>query len=335
MTTRRSLLLRLTALALTAAGGLPATQAQRPRPLLAILSPARPDAAVIALVNEPFMQTLARLGYRPGRDIDVVERYADGDESRLPALAGELVALQPQVLFTNTNAAATAAARATRTIPIVVGPAGEYVLKDLAGGSLARPTTNVTGFALTSPDIDSKCIALLLEATPLLRRVGVMVNPDNPGMREHPQRQAAALGAQAPTLVRIEATGLGDIDAALAHAAAQEVQALFVADDSYIAADPAARRRVLAFASAARMPVVSSHLPYARDGALLAMGPSIPVLAARAAGYVDRILKGARIADLPVELPSVLVTVVNRRAARALALKLPPTLIARADEVIE
>jgi len=127
----------------------------------------------------------------------------------------------------------------------------------------------------------------------------------------------------------------GDIDAALAHAAAQQVQALFVADDSYIAGDPAARRRVLAFASAARMPVVSSHLPYARDGALLAMGPSIPVLAARAAGYVDRILKGARIADLPVELPSVLVTVVNRRAARALALKLPPTLIARADEVIE
>jgi putative ABC transport system substrate-binding protein len=126
-----------------------------------------------------------------------------------------------------------------------------------------------------------------------------------------------------------------DIDAALAQAAAQRVQALFVADDSYIAADPAVRRRVLAFAGTARIPVASSHQPYAHDGALLAMGPSIPVLAARAAGYVDRILKGAQPADLPVELPTVLVTVVNRRTAKALALNLPRALLARADEVLE
>jgi hypothetical protein len=159
-----------------------------------------------------------------------------------------------------------------------------------------------------------------------------------PRQSRHARVPAAAgdgAGRASAGLVRIETTGLGDIDAALAHAAAQKVQALFVADDSYVAADPAVRRRVLAFASAFRMPVVSSHQPYVRDGALLTMGPSIPVLAARAAGYVDRILKGARPSDLPVELPSVLTTLVNRRVAEALTLNLPQSLIARADEVIE
>lgn len=307
--------------------------AQRAHPMLAILSPAAPGGA--PYIHQPFRKALESFGHVPGRNLDIVERYAHGDGKRLAPLAGELVALLPDVVFTNTSAAASAMAKATRQIPIVVGPAGEYVLRELAGGSLARPTTNVTGFVLTSPDIDSKCIALLLEAVPSLRRVGVMVNPDNPGMREYPRPQAAALGAHAPALVRIESTGLSDIDAALAHAAAQKVQALFVADDSYLAADPAVRRRVLAFADAARMPVASSHQPYARDGALLTLGPSIPVLAARAAGYVDRILKGARPSDLPVELPSVLTTLVNRRAAKALALNLPQSLIARADEVID
>ena len=123
----------------------------------------------------PFKQELTRLGWEPGRNIDIAERFADGDGSRLRALAEELVALKPRVLFTNTSQAATVAAEATRTIPIVVGPAGEVTLTTLAGGSIARPTTNVTGFVLTAPEIDDKCITLLMEIASSATRIGVLV----------------------------------------------------------------------------------------------------------------------------------------------------------------
>jgi len=317
------------------AAALPGARSQARRPLLGVLSPASREFAVFALVNRPFMDALENLGYRTGSTLDVAERFANRDESRLPVLAAELVALRPDVLFTNTNAAAEALARATSSVPVVVGPAGEEVLRRLAGGSLARPSTNVTGFVLTSPEIDSKCLALLLEAVPGLRRIALLVNPRNAGMRDYPAAQSSALGNTAVTLLRLEATGIADIDAALDQLVMQRAQALFVADDSHLAADPAVRARVLRFAAAHKLPVASSHQNFARDGALLAMGPSIPVLAGRAAGYVDRILKGARPADLPVELPSVFVTLVNRKVARTLNIVLPAALLLRADEVIE
>ncbi|MET0163472.1 MAG: ABC transporter substrate binding protein [Vicinamibacterales bacterium] len=174
---------------------------------MAILSPASRNAQVLGFVNRPFKEALAKLGYEPGQTIEIVERFADNDETRLPALAAELVALQPRVLFTNTSAAATAAAGATRTIPIVVGPAGESVLMALAGGSLARPITNVTGFVLTSAAIDTKGIGLLIEAVPAARRIGLLVNPRNLGMTAYPAPQNAALSGSGVTFVRLEATG--------------------------------------------------------------------------------------------------------------------------------
>jgi putative ABC transport system substrate-binding protein len=290
---------------------------------------------MFALVNRPFMDALGQLGYRDGSNISVAERFANRDESRLPALAAELVALRPNVLFTNTNAAAEALARATSSIPVVVGPAGELVLRRLAGGSLARPSTNVTGFVLTSPEIDSKCLALLLQAVPQARRIAVLVNPNNPGMHDYPVQQAEALGNSGVTLLRVEASGAADIDVAMEQVVRLRADALFVADDAHLAADPQVRQRLLRAAALHNIPVASSHQNFARDGAVLAMGPSIPVLAARAAGYVDRILRGAKPIDLPVELPSVFTTVLNRRAARALKIVLPPVLLARADEVIE
>ena len=138
---RRDLLLRFSALALAG----PALGQQK-LPLVAILSPSSRDPRARASVNQPFKEALAKLGYQHGHTIEIVERFAENDESRLPALAAELVALQPRVLFTNTSVAGAAAAHATRTIPIVVGPGGEHGLMELAGGSLARPVTNVTGF---------------------------------------------------------------------------------------------------------------------------------------------------------------------------------------------
>ena len=323
-------------LALVAAGLVRPSLGQQQRlPLLAILSPASRNAQVLGFVNRPFKEALVKLGYEPGQTIEIVERFADNDETRLPALAAELVALQPRVLFTNTSAAAAAVAAATRTIPIVVGPAGESVLMELAGGSLARPTTNVTGFVLTSAAIDTKGIAMLIEAVPAARRIGLLVNPRNPGMTAYPSPQNAALSGSSVTFVRLEATGVSDIDAALGKASAQRIDALFVLDDSHLAANPDVRERVLRFARGARIPVASSHLTYARDGALLAMGPSIPVIAARAAGYVAKIIEGARPADLPIELPSTFTTIVNLRTAKALGLTIPQSLRTRADEIIE
>jgi putative tryptophan/tyrosine transport system substrate-binding protein len=310
-------------------------RAQQPRPLLAILSPTRRDPAVLKNVNVPFKQELARLGWEPGRNIDIVERFADGDASRLPALAAELVALKPRVLFTNTSHAATVAAEATRTIPIVVGPAGEVILTALAGGSIARPTTNVTGFVLTAPEIDDKCIALLMEAAPSATRIGVLVNPDNPAQQRYPAALKDTNSVAGKTLMRIDSRGRIDIDAALVKAAAERINALFIADDSHLAGDPEVRRRVVAFAAEVRIPVASSHQNYAHDGALIVMGPSIPALAAAAAGYVDKILRGATPAELPVQLPAVYTVIINLRTAKALGLTIPPTILIRADEVIE
>lgn len=309
-------------------------EAAEQRPRLAILSPASRDAAVMKLVNEPFKKALEELGWVASRNIDIAERFADHDDSRLAALATELVALSPRVIFTNTNFAAAVAARATSTIPIVVGPAGEATLTELAGGSLARPAANVTGFVLTAPDIDSKALALLLEAKPAAKRVGVLINPRNPQQQSYPAPLIAAMGSTSVALIRLESGGLDDIDLALARAGAEGIDALLVADDSHIAANPRVRERLLRFA-ATRIPVASSHLDYARDGALLAMGPSIPALAAAAAGYVDKILKGARPYDLPIQLPTIFTTIVNLKTAKALGLTMPPSILLRADEVIE
>lgn len=310
--------------------------AQPPRTLLAILSPTSPrNAAAMGNVILPFKEALKKLGHEQGRNVDIVERFAEGDESRLPMLAAELVALQPRVLFTHTSNAAAVAARATRSIPIVVGPAGETVLLELAGGSLARPTGNVTGFVIGSPQIDDKCITLLMEAVPMARRVGVLINPLDPSQQRYPAALKGALAVPGTTLIRLESGGLSDIDAALDKAKTERIGALFVANDAHLAGNPAARQRVLSFAAAAGMAVASSYQDYAREGALLAMGASLPALAARAAGYVDKILKGARTSDLPVELPTVLSVIVNLKTARALGLPMPPAILARADEVIQ
>jgi putative ABC transport system substrate-binding protein len=161
-----------------------------------------------------------------------------------------------------------------------------------------------------------------------------LVNPNNPGMTDYPGPQNAALHGSGVAFVRLEATGVSNIDAALGKASTQRLDGLFVPDDSHLAANPAVRERVLRFAAAARIPVASSHQTYARDGALLAMGPSIPVIAARAAGYVAKILEGARPVDLPIELPSVFTIIVNLKTARALGITVPQSVLVRTDEII-
>jgi putative tryptophan/tyrosine transport system substrate-binding protein len=309
-----------------------AARAQGRMPRLAILSPTSKTGGHSGLVYVPFTAALADLGWTAGRNIEIVERFADDRHERLPGLAAELVALAPDIIFTNTAPAAYAAARATRTIPVVVGPAGEGVLAELAG-NFARPIGNVTGLTLYSQGQDEKCLEMLKEASPAVTRVGVLVNPLNPNLRDAPRFLQSGADALGLTLVRMEARELDEIDAAFGAVAG--IQGLHVPDDSTIAGRPPARRRIIELTSARSIPVVSTHLGFAQDGAILTLGTDIPALARRAASYVDRILKGAKPGDLPVERPTIFKLLVNLKAARSLNLNLPSPLLARADEVIE
>jgi putative ABC transport system substrate-binding protein len=200
---------------------------------------------------------------------------------------------------------------------------GGVTLTALAGGSIARPTTNVTGFVLIAPEIDDKCITLLMEAAPSATRIGVVVNPDNPSHQSYPAAFKDARSIAGKTLIRIDSRGRADIDAALAKAGAERIGALFVAEDGRTAGNPDVRRRVFAFATDARVPVASTHQNFAREGALIAMGPSIPALSAAAAGYVDKILRGATPAELPVQLPTVFTMIVNLKTAKTLGVTIP------------
>lgn len=299
---------------------------------LAILSPTSKTGGHSNLVYDPFTAAIAGLGWTAGRNLEIVERFAEDRHERLPALAAELVALNPHVIFTNSAAAAYAAAQATRTIPIVVGPAGENVFADLAR-EFARPAGNVTGFTLYALGQDEKCLEMLKEASPATTRVGVLVNPLNPNLRNYPASIQSAANALGLTLVRLEAREVGEISATLSGAAG--IDSLHVPDDPNLAGRAEARRRILEVASMKGVPVVSTHFAFARDGALLALGTNIPEIARRAAGYVDRILKGSKPEDLPVERPTEVSIGVNLKAAQALGLTMPPFLLARADEVIE
>jgi putative tryptophan/tyrosine transport system substrate-binding protein len=306
--------------------------AQGQMPKLAILSPTSKTGGHSAQVYEPFTAAIASLGWMAGQNLEIVERFAEDRHERLPALAAELVALHPDVVFTNSAAAAYAAARATHTIPVVVGPAGENVFVELAH-NFARPAGNVTGFTLYALGQDEKCLELLKEASPATSRLGVLVNPLNPNTRDYPASVQSAASALGLTLVRMEARDMSEISAAFT--AAPVIDGLHVPDDPNLAGRLGARHRIIEITSMKKVPVASTHFDFARDGALLALGTNIPEIARRAAGYVNRILRGAKPEDLPVERPTEVRLGVNLKAARVLGLTMPASLIARADEVIE
>ncbi|HVS57241.1 MAG TPA: ABC transporter substrate-binding protein, partial [Casimicrobiaceae bacterium] len=256
------------------------------------------------------------------------------DYKRLPALAAELVSLRPDVIYTYTGAGAEAAAKATTTIPIVAGPAGEEPLIRLAG-NLARPTGNVTGATLDSIEQDQKCLQLLKELAPRTSRVAILLDPDNPRWRGYPDVLSAAAAQLGVTLIRIDARGAVELPQAFTAIAASRVDAIFMVDDAALAGSGDVRKQVIEWALSRRLPIVSSSTRVAPEGGLVSMGTDISALARRAATYVDKILKGAKPADLPVERPSIFRLSVNLKTAKALGLTIPQSLLLRADEVIE
>jgi len=278
---------------------------------------------------EAFRGGLRDLGYVEGENVVIEFRWAEGNYARLPELAAELVLLKPDVLVTHAPAGTRAAKRATATIPIVMGAAGDAVASGLVA-SLARPGGNVTGSSFFFPEINAKRLEVLKEALPRLSRVGVLLNPDNPAnvaMLRAMEETARSVKIQ---LHAVEVRSPADFEGAFATIVKGRAGALAVYDDAMLIAEAA---QIADLARKSRLPTIG-FIEYAKAGGLLAFGVNFPDLWRRAAGFVDKILKGAKPADLPVEQPTTFQVIVNLKTAKALGLTIPQSILVRADEVI-
>jgi putative ABC transport system substrate-binding protein len=282
---------------------------------------------------DAFRQGLRELGYVEGRDVLVEERWADNAPDRLPALAADLVRRQVDVIVTGGDGPVRAAMQATETIPIVMGVSGDPVRAGFVA-SLARPTANVTGLAALSPELSAKQLELLREAVPRLSRVAVLWNATNPVKAldfEETERAARSLGL---SLQSAEVRSARDLDVAFDVVARRPVNAVLVLIDELLN-QPENVKRIAALALNHRLPSISLDRPYVEAGGLLSYGPNVRELFHRAASYVDRILKGAKPANLPVEQPTKFELAINMKTAKALGLTIPPPFLLRVDRVIE
>ena len=282
---------------------------------------------------EAFRQGLRELGWVEGQNVLIEYRFAEGRLERLPGLAEELVRLKVDVIAASPTPAALAAKNATRTIPIVGMSLTEPVGVGLVA-SLARPGGNVTGVAYGfDTDIFGKQLELLKEVIPKVRRVAVLSNPGNspaqPLIMSSVEGAARSLGLQ---LQLLEARGPGEFDGAFAVMAKERAGALLLMGDPMFFLH---RARLADLAVKNRLPSMSTQGQWVEAGGLMSYGPSFPDLYRRAATYVDKILKGARPADLPIEQPTKFELVINLKTAQALGLTIPRSLLQRADQVIE
>ena len=302
---------------------------QSPPVLVAILQAGSATSTATSL--RAFRDGMRRLGYIDGRNIRFEYRFADGVIDRLPGLAAELVALNPNVIVSGPLPANLAAKKATGTIPIVMGtgadPVGFGIVK-----SLARPGGNITGLANFGDELASKHLDLMRELLPRLSRVAVLINVTNPlHVPQWRETQAAAARA-AITLIPFEIRGPEQLEAAFAMFARERADALLVPPDVTLGMH---HQRIMELVASARMPAIYFNRAQAEAGGLMSYGPDLPEDYRRAATYVDRILKGANPGDLPVEQPTKIELVINLKTAKALGLDIPLQLQARADEVIE
>jgi putative ABC transport system substrate-binding protein len=276
-------------------------------------------------------QGLRQLGYLEGQNIALEVRWAEGRYERLRPLVAELVRLKVDVLVVGTTPGALAAKSATRTIPIVMYAVGDPVGSGLMA-SLAHPGGNLTGLSLFNKEISGKRLEFLKESLPSISRVAVLTNPGNPihaVFWKETQAAPQELGLQ---LQAIKIDGPEDFDDAFTAAARGRSDALLVFDDSLTLGY---RTRLVALAVKHRLPTMYGLREFPDAGGLMSYGPSNFEMYRRTATYVDKILKGAKPADLPVEQPTKFELIINLKTAKSLGLTIPPSLLARADQVIE
>jgi putative ABC transport system substrate-binding protein len=278
---------------------------------------------------EAFIQGLRELGYVEGHNLVLDLKLAHGHLERLPALATELVASQPDVIVAAANIGGLAAKQATRTIPIVVVSTHDGVHVGLFA-SLARPGGNLTGVESLAPDLDMKRLEFLKQAVPWLSHLAVLYNSADPGGPGHVpiiQTTAHALGCQVRL---VEVRSASEFEAAFMAILRDRPDALLIVTDPLVFAH---RERIVQFAVQHKLPSVYEFKNFVELGGLMSYGPNMPAMWRRAAHYVDRILKGAKPADLPVEQPTKFELVINLKAAKELGLPIPPDLLFQADEV--
>jgi putative tryptophan/tyrosine transport system substrate-binding protein len=274
-------------------------------------------------------QGLADNGYVLGRNLVIEERYADGKPDRVPALIAELLALKIDVLVTPGTPLTRAAQSATTTVPIISvtgNPVGTGLVT-----SLSHPGGNITGLSLLSGDYSVKWLELLKQVVPKLHRVAAFSNPDNSvaaGQIAHLLTAAQALGLE----LRLFSVRAAEFETSLASTATEPCDGLIVTDDPFIAT---LLPRIIAIAAEQHLPAVYAYSGVVQQGALMSYSFNFFAMYRRAAGYVDRILKGARPSDLPIEQATEVALSINLKTAKTLGLDVPPTLLATADEVIE
>jgi putative ABC transport system substrate-binding protein len=278
-----------------------------------------------------FRQGMRELGYVEGRNLIIEYRSADGYGERFANLAAELVALQVDLLVTRGTLAALAAKNATRTIPVVMANAGDPVDSGLVT-SLARPGGNVTGLSSVTVDLETKRFGLLRELVPGSTRIAalyIMQNPNNREQWKEIETAARSVGVQ-PQLLDVRKPE--DLGPAFDAAIRQRADGLIVGGDGLMQVN---RKLIAELAAKHRLPTIYRSMEFIEAGGLMAYGPSYPDLYRRAATYVDRIFKGAKPGDLPVEEPTKFELIINLKTAKALGLTIPAPLLLRADEVIK
>ena len=278
-----------------------------------------------------FTQALADLGWTAGRNVRMDLRWGGGDSNRIRALAQELVGLQPDIIVTDGTPTTVALQRETRTIPTVFANVGDPVAASIVA-RLDRPNGNITGFAIFESTVGGKWLELLSEVAPGLKRASVMFNPDtSPAMAYMPSVETAARSLKVvPTIAAVHSDV--EIETAIIALGREPGGGLVVFSDTFTLAH---RAPIILAAARNNVPAVYTLSDFAREGGLLSYGVDRVDTFRRAATYVDRILKGEKPADLPVQAPTKYELVINLKTARALGLTMPDTLLARADEVIE
>ena len=283
-------------------------------------------------ILEAFRQGLRDLGYVEGQSIAIEYRWAEGHEDRLPELATELVGLKTDVIVTTGTPGTLAAKRATQTIPIVMTATGDPLRSGLVT-SLARPGGNVTGFSTLRSELEGKRLDLFKQTFPRFSRVAMLWDSANPSTKFYlPHIEAAARASHVTLQPAVAVRRVEDLDRAFAAIARGHADALFVVSGRSLLAE---RGRIVEFAAKSRLPAIYPYREYVETGGLMSYSANYPDLYRGAALYVDKILKGAKPADLPVQQSARFDLAINLKTAKALGLTIPPSLLARADQVIE
>jgi putative ABC transport system substrate-binding protein len=306
------------------------TNAQQPTKVSRIGFLSAPSPSAVSARAEAFRQGLHDLGHVEGQDIAIEYRYAEGKLDRFPALAAELVRLKVDVILTGTSAGTRSAKEATATIPIVMAQDGDPVGNGFVA-SLARPGGNITGLSSLAPEISGKRLELLKEIGPKFSRVAVFGNSASPGTAQSLKESELAAGAFGVQLQYLDVRNHKEIENAFRDASKGRADAVLVLASPIFNVQ---RKQIVDLAVKSRLPVIYYAPEWVQDGGLMSYGVSYTDLYRRAATYVDKILKGTKPADLPVEQPKKFEFIINLKAAKQIGLTIPPNVLARADKVI-